>query len=202
VCKHLTQPFAANLISKETNMMKKKILLFLLLLNIAGLIDACECPPERYFDYTALTIESKVFVESDQDLLLHVNPQDIYYLTENSGNFKLGFGMECYATSVCDKGYDGEKYPLTGISVVSNSDFDSAHPAGSSLNDLIKVYYTDAQDETSLVLLSQHLISDINPYYLFIEARPTILNSHTFTVSFTKSNNETASGSSSQITWE
>jgi hypothetical protein len=182
--------------------MKKKMLLLLLLLNVAGLIDACECPPERYFDYTALIIESKVFVESDQDLVLNVNPHDIYYLTENSGNFKLGFGMEWYATSVCDKGYDGEKYPLTEVSVISDSDFDTAHPAGSSLNDLIKVYYTDEHGETSLVLLSQHLISDINPYYLFIEARPTTSNSHTFTISFTKSNNETASGSSSQITWE
>jgi hypothetical protein len=50
--------------------------------------------------------------------------------------------------------------------------------------------------------LKDFSINDINPWYLYIEARPTIDKKHIFTIKFEKSNGKIVSGISQEIIWE
>ena len=162
----------------------------------------CQCPPERYFDYKSLKVEAqKEVIPQGERLMLRISPDEVYYLAEQSTNMFCPVGC-AYATSTCEKGYDGEKYSIKSIHVYSDSDFDSTHLAGDELTDLIKVYERDTMGNYSFDYLEKLSFSDINPWYLYIEDRPTLAQSHILTIQFEKSNGEVVSGMSGRIVWE
>ena len=176
--------------------MNKKTLVAIIFLNFLCLFNSCECPPERYFDYKSLKVEASL----DSRLCLRVSPAEIEYLAKNTTS--TGFGGYAYATSVCEKGYDGEKYPVVNVQVYSNSDFNENYLAGNDLIDLIKVYCY--RDEVSVLdfFKSFSIGEKVNPWFLFVEEKPTISKKHTFIVEFEKSNGEIVSGISQEIAWE
>jgi len=181
--------------------MKKKIITLVFLYSFFNLFNYCKCPPERYFDYKSLEVKvEKTFISFNDRLMLRVGIAEIEYLADNTTY--IGFGNYAYATSVCEPGYDGEKYHIVNISVFSNSDFDDNYLAETELTDLIKVYGANSNEEYVLWYLKEFSISNINPWYLYIEERPTISKKHTFTIKFEKSNGEIVSGISQEVIWE
>lgn len=180
--------------------MKKQILVVILTFNLLP-FNGCKCPEERYFDYKRINIEvAEAYISLNNRLLFIVNPEDRYFLAQK--NSTLNWGFCAYATSVCEPGYDGEKYPITHIYISSNSDFDSNHLAGTELNNLIKVYGTNSEGEYVFGYLKDFEISKINPWYIYIESRPEIDKKHIFTIKFKKLNGEIVSGISEEVTWE
>ena len=181
--------------------MEKKVLLLVFLFSFLNLFNYCKCPPERYFDYKSLIVKAeKTFISSNDRLMLRIGIAEIEYLVKST-NY-VGFGGYAYATSVCNKGYDGEKYPIVKIYVSSNSDFNDNYLAGNELIDLIKVYGRNSNGDYIFGYLKDFSIKDINPWYLYIEERPTISKKHTFTIKFEKSNGEIVYGISPEVLWE
>ena len=162
----------------------------------------CQCPPERYFDYKTLKVEAqKETIPQGERLMLRISPDEVYYLAEQSANVFSPVGC-AYATSVCEKGYDGEKYSITSVHVYSDSDFDDTHLVGEELTDLIKAYGRDSMGNYIFDYLENFSFADVNPWYLYMEDRPTLSQSHILTIQFEKSNGEVASGMSGRIVWE
>ena len=181
--------------------MNKKMLITVFFFIFLSLFNNCKCPPERYVDYKSLIVMAeKTFVSQNDRLLLRIGFDEIEYLAK--GASYVGLGGCAYATSVCEKGYDGEKYPIVKISVYSNSDFNDNYLAENELTNLIKVYGTNSNGEYILDFLNSFSIANINSGFLFIEERPTNSKKHTFTIKFEKSNGEIVSGISQEITWE
>ena len=186
---------------KNRNNMNKKTLVAIIFFNFLCLFNSCKCPPERYFDYKSLkVVASQTFIPLNDKLLLRIADDERYYLATNRPY--VGFGGYAYATSVCEKGYDGEKFPVVNVRVYSNSDFNEIYLAGSDLIDLIKVYcYRDGKYVFDF--FKRFSIGEkINPWNLYIEEKPSISKKHTFTVEFEKSNGEIVSGISQEIVWE
>jgi len=142
----------------------------------------------------------EAILRSDGILLLRINLADIIYLTKNTPN--ANFGGYVYAMSVCIDVYDRQKYSIVNIYVSSDSDFNDDYLAGHNLIDLVKVYVTNSNGQHVLDYLKNYSIDEINPWFLFIEAKPTISKQHTFTVKFEKSNGEVVSGVSQKVIWE
>ena len=182
--------------------MNRKSLVIIIFCNFLSLFNSCKCPPERYFDYKSLNVMAeKTFITLNDRLLLRIGFVEIEYLATNTP--RVRFGGYAYATSVCEKGYDGEKYPVVNIRVYSNSDFNENYLAGEDLTDIIKVYGNNSKGEYVLDFLKNLSFDNlINTRFLFIEERPIISKKHTFTVEFEKSNGEIVSGISQEIVWE
>jgi len=181
--------------------MNKKILVAVFFLFFISLFNNCKCPPEQYYDYKSLGVEA-LFPLKDR-LLLHINPVEVIYLAKVTSY--ASFGGYTYATSVCEKGYAGEKYPIVKICVSSNSDFNDDYLAESDLTNLIKVYgmKKNSNEEHTFDYLKNFSSDYItNLWYLYIEEKPTISKKHTFTVKYEKSNGEIVSGISQEIIWE
>lgn len=165
------------------------------------LLNNCQCPPERYFDYKSLKVEvNKDVISPNEKLIFRINVDEVVFLAKE--RLPQLFAGYAYATSVCEKGYGGEKYPITNIHISSESDFDEEHLAGDNLIDLIKVYGADLKGNYVFDYLKKFPFSNINPWYLYIEDRPTISKNHIFIIQFEKSNGEVAIGKSIKITWE
>ena len=180
--------------------MNKKTLVIILFLNFLCVFNSCECPPERYFDYKKLDVTTeKTFIPLNDRLLLHIDFAEVEYLVAAP---RVGVGGYAYATSVCEKGYDGEKYPVVNIRIYSNSDFNNNYLAGNDLTDLIKINVVRDGKYVLDFLKNCQIDRYTNTGFLFIEERPTISKKHSFTVEFEKSNGEIVSGISQEIIWE
>ena len=179
----------------------RKIITFIFCFNLFGLFNACECPPERYFDYTSIGLFAlNPHVDQNEILTLNCEYQNIYYLTQKS--FCSPFVNSAYATSVCEKGYDGEKYLKSSISVTSDSDFSDLYPAGSDLGAIIKIFGTSPDGHRVQKYINEFLPQDTELGFMTIEARPEIDNSHILTIVIEKSNGEILSAVSPEIVWE
>jgi len=181
--------------------MRKKIFVIILMFNILGFVNSCECPPEKYYDYTSLIVSAyDPVIEQSERMSIEINIGDKYYLASNANQSR--FANSAYATSTCEKGYAGEKYPLIGISVTSDSDFNDEFPAGSELSSIVKVYGTDSNGTYGEGYLNQFTIENTNPGFYFLDLRPDADPIHIFTVTFEKSNGEFVSVEVPPITWE
>ena len=170
----------------------KKLFLLIFGLNLLTLFINCgDCPPERYYDYKGIEITHyENYIPKDKYLSMRVDYLDIYYLAQN---FRFDFGSSLYATSVCEKGYDGAKYLLEEINIYSNSPFDDNHPAGTKLNDIFQVYGTNSEGKYGLGYLKDFSITKVNEGFFFLKTRPIINKTHIFTIEFKKSNGEIVS---------
>ena len=99
---------------------------------------------------------------------------------------------------------DACAYPVSGVSVVSDADFDERHPAGSELSDIVKVsvgslgdfvmsgYVDSTPNNDRMKWINQKLFSDFSDFerYLWCSGigiylpLPTLSRTHNFTVTF------------------
>ena len=182
--------------------MNKKLLIIISFFFFLSVFNYCKCPPERYFDFNSIEVRvDNIIIPQNGKLEMRIIQTDIIHLTKRT-NYHLDFGGTAYATSVCEPGYDGEKYPVVRVRVSSDSDFNENYLAGNDLTDIIKVNVV----RNGKIVLDYLKNCQIDRYtfynILFIEERPTISKTHIFTVEFEKSNGEIITGISPEITWE
>ena len=183
--------------------MKKRFFTVFLILNVLGFFNSCfpPCPPEKYFDYSS--IKARVInpnVLLNEKLTFGFLQEDIIYLVERSVNFN--FSYSAYATSICEKGYEGEKYKLIRISIKSNNDFNSDFPAGSELNSLVQSNGLNSNNEQIVNTINNLNPATVNTAYMRIESKPSNIKKHKFTIEIEKSNNEILKTTTEEITFQ
>ncbi|TCN59075.1 hypothetical protein D0809_12030 [Flavobacterium circumlabens] len=185
--------------------MKKRILTIFLTFNILGLLSACfpDCPLEKYYDYDAIIARvgyRKVLANEKLTFGYDIDWANIKYMAEKKTDFN--FSNALYATTKCEKGYEGEKYPVIRISVKSDADFNSNFPAGSELNSIIRASSYDSDNK-----LVEDVLTNLNParlitYTLKIALKPETFKKHRFTIEIEKSNHEILKATTEEVTFE
>lgn len=185
--------------------MKKRILTICLTFNILGLLSACfpDCPAERYYDYDAIiasVASPKVLANEKLAFGYDIDWDNIKYMAEKK--VECNFSNAIYATTKCEKGYEGEKYPVIRISVKSDANFNSNFPAGSELNSIIRGSSYDSDNK-----LVEDVLTNLNPaklitYTLKISLKPETFKKHRFTIEIEKSNHEILKATTEEVTFE
>lgn len=185
--------------------MKKRLLTLFLTFNILGLLNACfpECPHEKYYDYHTIIASvgyPKVVASEKLVFGYQIDWDNREYMAEEKVNFN--FSNAIYATTKCQKGYGGEKYPLIRISIKSDAAFNTNFPAGSELNSIVTTYGYDVNDK-----LVEGFLADLNPatlntYGMKIALKPESFKKHRFTIEIEKSNHEILKATTEEVTFE
>jgi|SRR5690554_4049460 len=182
--------------------MKKKILVVFFTLNLVSLISCFEhCKDYEFYDYKNIkVVVQNPFVMVNDSLSFGINYVDTEYLSNTNMNFN--FGNNLYAAIDCDKGYGGDKYPLTRIKITSDSNFNDNFPANSELNEIISIRGINSDGNYVLGKVSDFIPSEINLGYMFLSIRPENNENQKITIEIEKSNGEILSATSEQISWE
>ena len=97
------------------------------------------------------------------------------------------------ALSCVENGYSGPKYPVSTISITSNTDFDALHPSGTSLNDIVLV--KELMVGSTFIPLNSFdaaalFVGDVyvSRQQFYIAQRPTSAKEHVLTIAVQKSN--------------
>lgn len=187
--------------------MKKKILIVIFTLNLFSFLSCLSCDEYRFYDYTGIevVVSNPIINLEDESLLIKVHFKGGHFLAQT--NKMNNFGNSLYAYSLyaydCDKGFDGDKYPLTRISITSDSDFNDEYLADNELNDIVYVRGTNANGEYDILdKVSNFHPSQINIGYLYIYLKPELDKTHKITIEIEKSNGEILSATSEEIIWE
>jgi hypothetical protein len=185
----------------------KTTTILLMIVFLPTLIQSC-CTEdlESYYDVTSLNvknIDSRLnttpatttrpaqnyykevdSVETNRYGLL-VEPQIRYYSMSNSST-------ALYACSP-DQGGKGTKERIEDIQITSNRDFDEAHLAGSSLNDLFLLDYSSgAEEETELTEFLQTSPRAMQyDFILILKRKPNKSFIHQFTIKYSHTDGET-----------
>ena len=118
-------------------------------------------------------IASRILVEHEQrgDVILserEINPKDYERSIELFDSLSIANKDTSYNRKVPMEGYTAIAYSIDSISVVSNSDYDSKHPAGTELGDIIKIeantygaYILDGYNNQNPKLKIKKSISDL-----------------------------------------
>ena len=182
--------------------MKKKFLIIFFTLNLISLVSCWEhCKDYEFYDYSGINIvvQNPNVIENDSLSfgLLYLGGE---YLSKSKTT--LNFGSNLYAQIDCDKGYGGDKYPVTRISIKSDSNFNSDYLANSELNEIVSIRGNNSNGEYVLGKVNDFVPSQVNLGYMWISDKPTLDSNHKITVEIEKSNGEVLSATSEQIVWE
>lgn len=180
------------------NIMKKKILILVFTLNILGVIGCCR--DVQYFNYSGIEVEIRNPVVAINDSLSFGYGMTNFEYLAVSNPFSY-FSNAIYALE-CNKGYNGDKYPLVRISVTSDTDFDAEHPAGTELNDIIYTRGTSGGEYDVYGTLPELDPSTIDTYYMYLKAKPDNDNLHKLTIVIERVNGDVYSSASEGIVWE
>lgn len=156
-------------------MLKKIIgLLFLPYLTfmlLEGCWDSqCDRRETRNITNLILTHQTDTIAGSYQSIIL-----DMEYESYFVNNFRLDILPKTYAKSIeFDPCFQGFSNPIERVSVISSSDFDSDHLAGSEINSLFSHNYTDKNLDDF----------DFNPYHgdYYVSSQINIYNDSTPTL--------------------
>ncbi|MEL7120083.1 MAG: hypothetical protein AAFO07_11600 [Bacteroidota bacterium] len=183
--------------------MSKKISSILILQIILQLLFSC-CRSVQYYDYSQMeVITPDEQISITEELLIELKPLDLRFIGYKTGQFGFSFSMAIN----CDEGWNGMKFPITSIEVISNANFDSIHQAGDSMNDyfLFKRFLSSDQFEYISI---EDLLTDapegvnVDHVDLILQKRPNLARTHQFTITLTKSNGTTISLETNPISWE
>lgn len=183
--------------------MKRNILAIILTFNLLSLFTACfpDCPAEKYSDYRAISsYVNNPHVLATQKLNFGIRTEDIIYITEKKINFQLS--ASAYAMTFCEKGYEGDKYPLIRISIKSNADFNSNLPAGSELAGIVKALGFNSNKEQIVTTIDNLNPATADVYYMYIELKPETFKKHKFTIEIEKSNHEILKTTTEEVTFD
>lgn len=123
-----------------------RIALLWVLYGVLGLTQACidcACPyTPPYFDFAALRSNVLAPDVNGGTLEISLTPDSITYLAGRSarapGLFPAAYGCSC-----AEQGELGPKFPVTGINITADRDFNDTLPAGASLNALFELASAD-----------------------------------------------------------
>ncbi len=177
---------------------------------IIGTFVGCfNCPevPYPYYDFKEISLEYQNGTTiTNQPFLMSINESVI----ENVAQSNVGFFASSFAIEKCKgNGELGRKYYIADIQIVSNNDWDSEHPSGSILNDIV-LYETITRSNTGAIngsVYSKTLpeikffpndVGDINLKF----GTPSLSKNHIFTILAIKSNEDSLYATTENIIWE
>jgi len=176
--------------------MKNRIRMLIALFIFQTLISCCK--DVKFLDYSVISVlESTTFVDTESSLGLTIKAEDVEFVAALQS-----FGHHPAMAYNCDYGWGGMKYPIMRIDILSASDFDSLHPAGTSLSDLFEYEEFVGEDEFESSNLSEIDNYSAETINLTLSERPSIENSHAFTILLTKSNGDVLETTTSEIVWQ
>jgi hypothetical protein len=175
---------------------KKPLLLAFFFAGILFVDLCCEfCDYVAYFDYRRLLVfvEPNLNGQINTDQFIVVSPDSITFLAEG---YKPTVTNMAYGTSCNEDGDDGPKFSLDTLIISSNQAFDSAHPAGASLNDIFYAQTGTMPQPIGSGMQNVHFNDPNDQLYFYtpFSSSDTTVK-HTINISFWKSNNQVASGS-------
>lgn len=133
---------------------------------------------------------------------IRLSAQVNFYARVFSGESSL---MAC---SPVPNGEKGSKETIASFQIVSASDFDAAHPAGSDLKDILTVRiksYVDSNPPDSAPKLDEYIASKPNPamfYTLLFTKGPTASKKHVFTLNYSQSDGQRFTVTTPQLTFQ
>jgi len=182
----------------------------ILVYSIIGTLVGClNCPevPYPYYDFKGISLEyQNETIITNQPFVMSINES----LIENVAKLNIGFFTSSLAIEKCtENGELGRKYYITNIQVVSNNDWDSEHPAGSLLNDIV-LYETITRSNTGAINGSVYskTLSEMNFFPNDVGeinlkfGTPPLSKTHEFTILAIKSNKDSLSATTQNIVWK
>lgn len=185
----------------QNNNMKNKIVMAFAVLLTIQFIASC-CRDVKFFDYTQMeALVANTALQTGDSLQLDLIPTDIHFIASQFQD--LGFAA-AWSLS-CDEGWGGMKLPVVNIEITSNAAFDNSHPANQSLNDLFKLRVFDTSISAEQYHSLPEVVSDDlskQALSLLLTDRPTLSQTHVFTIKLTKINQEVITVESPAINWQ
>jgi hypothetical protein len=117
-------------------------------------------------------------------------------------------GSSLLACSPVPNGEKGAKETITSFQIVSASDFDATHPAGSDLKDILTVRiksYVASLPPDSAPKLDDYIAGKPNPamfYTLLFTKGPTASKKHVFTLNYSQSDGQRFTVTTPQLTFQ
>ncbi|MEM7036464.1 MAG: hypothetical protein AAF570_05735 [Bacteroidota bacterium] len=159
-----------------------------------------------YYDFTRFQVDATQYVGNainpDNDTTsMNVHIGD-WFMVAEAPTPSFSLVPSAHALSCC-AGCRGLKNPIVGLEITSNKDFDAAHPAGTSLNDLaLYINLWGAQTYFPLDTLSADFpITDIQTQTFILPTAPDSTGEYIYFIKLTKSNGETLIGNSDIVTY-
>lgn len=181
--------------------MKNKIIVAFALLLVIQFIASC-CRDVKFFDYTQMeALVADTELEVGDSLLLDLIPTDLNFMASQLQD--LGFAT-AWSLS-CDEGWGGMRHPVGKIEITSNAPFNDSHGANQVLNDLFELMVFDsASPGGHFHSLSEATSTDLSgqALSLLLVRRPTLSQTHVFTIKLTKSNQEVVTVETPAIVWQ
>jgi len=183
----------------------KRLLFTFKLLAILLIVDAClkcEEVTKPYFDFKSLSVSGlEESVAEGEEFSFIVYMEDVYYIASAGHSFNLISTV--LAREECNSdGYMGYKYGLDSVRVESSGDWDSIHPVGSSLNDIVYIrQWWSYEEEYKLLAESGLVLQQGRGVEFVIKDAPVEDLKHVFRLTYYKSTGEAVEGSTDTITW-
>lgn len=193
--------------------MLNKLFYTALITTCLFLIDACigidcNCPPDvkDFFDYSEAELRSEsTLLARESGWFGFYEIQDPEFIADAAvpscrGSWLFGSAWAC---SCIEAGSEGLKFPVVEINIYSNADYTASIAAGESLNTIVEVRnpQTGEQQRLSDTADINELFTIYSDIRFSVPEAPSADTIHTFTVEVIKSDGDTITTVSEEITW-
>ena len=177
---------------------------------INACLPICNCPPVDFpfFQPTSIIAyaDENLIAQSDSSAFISIQMDEYTFTAQKSCPNFVGV---LYACSCISDGYEGDKYPIVDYDIRCIEDFDTMHPAGSSVKDLSMLgsYSYDYQNDTNTFQAFSFAGNDglqlsYSEPVISINEKPDSLNTGiSFMVYMINANNDTLTATTNPITW-
>lgn len=180
--------------------MKIKVLILIFGIFTIQFIASC-CRSVQYYDFTEMTYElSNTIINQDEELSIELFAADVEYISSNLSD--LGFSNALAFD--CDDGWGGMKYPFEEIEITSSSNFNNDFSSNENLISLFQIRKFLGNGEFEFVSIEEINLEEIQTINveLLLTEKPTIDESHVFTIKMVKSNEEEIIIEIEEISWQ
>ncbi len=163
----------------------------------------CGCDPvPPFIDFSEIDVHAlQTEIEIEDTLFFYIDPSNPTYIGQLI--YEAFAPQKAFATKCVGPGDQGMKFPIEEMNIISTKDFDSEHPAGSSLNDLFLLKtFSDYVPLSDSLINSNRLNFGQYDVQVILNQPPNLSNEHTFLFELIKSNQEVILGRSEEITWK
>jgi hypothetical protein len=175
----------------------------IILFSFAGMTfyeSCCGIPDFPYYEIESMDASVRNTALAAQDTLkIQLVNQRFNYLAHSYSTFTSAYAWSCESD-----GYLGPKYKYTELKITCEQDFDDAHPAGASLNEL---FYLTSEYKEKLLLSSymnqDSILQQVAHGYFQLEttSKPASNSDVEFLIQFTNAKNNRVTVKTPRINW-
>lgn len=196
----------------NTSILKKVLILFCVS-YVFTLFNACEddlncnCPPVvNFFDFGNMAFSTASNqVSPQEEVRLFLELQDLNFLAQAvplKPCKRPWFISTAFACSCIPDGWDGLKFPIEKLTIISDADFAEEAPAGTDLSEIFKVRNPQMSETVPLQSIQDKsiLFRPEEDIIFTLLSPPSADQIHTFTIEIEK-NGTTLQASTNAVTW-